>query len=272
MSASDASSRQSLLAVVVLALMVTGCASTPRESARSDPLEPINRPIYQFNDAFDRAIFRPVVRGYQKVTPEPVQRGVGNFFANLDDVRVLANSALQAKGAKATRTTLRLAFNTTFGLLGVLDIAGWMGLYKENEDFGQTLGHWGAGPGPYLVIPFLGPSSARDATGLVVDEQLEVLDPLIDDGAPYYSMRALGLIDTRADLLSASRMLGTAAVDPYAFSRQAYLRRRANHVYDGDPPPEILPGRATGGEDDAFDPFSDEDDDLFQDEQDGEGS
>ncbi len=258
-----------LVTVALLAPLLASCASTPRESARGDPLEPVNRQVHAFNDGFDRAIFRPIARGYQKVTPDPVQQGIGNFFSNLGEITVFANSILQAKGRKATATTLRFAFNSTFGLLGVLDLAGWIGLEKQDEDFGQTLGYWGLGPGPYVVLPFLGPSSVRDTSGMLVDEQYDLASAIADDDATFYAMRVLSAIDTRAGLLGASRMLDTAAVDPYAFTRQAYLRRRADKVHDGDPPPEILPGsgdRDSDGGDD-FDPFADDDDDLFREDE-----
>ncbi len=262
-----------LLVAAILAPLLASCATTPRESAQGDPLEPVNRQVHAFNDAFDRAIFRPVAEGYQKVTPDPVQQGIGNFFSNLGEVTIFANSVLQAKPRKATVTTLRFAFNSTFGLLGVLDLAGLLGLEKQDEDFGQTLGHWGLGPGPYVVLPFFGPSSLRDSTGMLVDEQYDIGSRIADDDATFYAMRVLSAIDTRARLLGATRMLDTAAVDPYAFTRQAYLRRRAGKVYDGDPPPEIVPG---GGPDDSeggddFDPFSDEDEELLREDDGNDG-
>lgn len=259
-----------LLVAALVAPLLASCASTPRESARGDPFEPVNRQVYAFNDAFDDAIFRPVAEGYRKVTPEPVRQGVGNFFDNLGEIPVLANSLLQAKGRKATVTTLRFTFNSTFGLLGVLDLAGWLGMEQQDEDFGQTLGYWGLGPGPYVVLPLLGPSSVRDTTGIIVDDQYAIGDSIPDDDATYYAMRVLNAIDTRSGLLGASRMLDTAAVDPYAFRRQAYLRRRADKVYDGNAPAEIMPGASDNEGADDFDPFSDDDEDLFRDDG-GEG-
>jgi len=257
--------RHSLL-LGALTLAASGCATTEAGNGPNDPLEPLNRQVYAFNDGFDRAIAQPVARGYQRITPDLVEQGIGNFFANLDDVSVLVNSILQAKGGKATRTTLRLAFNSTFGLFGFIDLAGAMGLEKDNEDFGQTLGHWGLAPGPYLVLPVLGASNLRDGTGRIVDAQYEALDRLASGDASYYRARILGAIDTRASLFGASRMVDRAAVDPYVFTRQAYLRRRANQVHDGNPPPEALPGEPDPqGEEGEFDPFSDEDEDLFQD-------
>lgn len=251
----------------LLVLLLAGCASTPRQATPGDPLEPLNRQVYAFNDAFDRAIARPVARGYRRVTPGPVQQGIGNFFRNLDDVAVLANSVLQLKGYKSAATTFRLVFNSTVGLFGLIDVARGLGVPKQNEDFGQTLGHWGLGPGPYLVLPVLGPSNLRDGTGRVVDAQYDPLDEITDDDREYWGATLLYAIDYRAQLLGATDMIDTAAIDPYGFTREAYLRRRANLVHDGDPPPEALPGDADDSDDggDDFDPFSDEDDDLFDD-------
>jgi len=243
--------------------VLVGCASSPQRSAPGDPLEPINRQIYAFNDAFDRAIAQPVARGYKEVTPAPIDAAVTNFFSNLDDVSVLLNSGLQLKGRKAAATTFRLLFNTTFGLFGLIDVADALGVPKENEDFGQTLGYWGLGPGPYLVIPFLGPSSVRDGTGRIADDQYAPLRDITNDRTGYYSAYGLYAVDARADLLGATNVLETAAVDPYTFTREAWLRRRASLVHDGNPPPAAVPGPQDQGGDQSFDPFGNEDEDLF---------
>ena len=256
-----------VLPAVLACALLAGCAATPGGGASRDPFEPVNRRIHAFNDTFDRNVARPAARGYKAITPDPVEQGIGNFFANLDDVTVLANSLLQLKPRKSARTTARLVFNTTLGLGGILDVAGLAGIPKQNEDFGQTLGHWGVGTGPYIVIPFLGPSDVRDGGGRLVDAQYDALDA-VTDGAAYYGAYLLSAVDTRARLLGATDVLDTAAVDPYAFTREAYLRRRANLVHDGNPPPEALPGDA--GEE-PFDPFSDDDADLF-DEDSGNGA
>lgn len=257
-------------ALAIVCTLLAACAATGRQSsAPGDPLEPLNRRVHAFNEAFDRSVARPVALGYRRVTPRPVNRGVTNFFNNLDDVGVLLNSALQLKGRKTAATTFRLAINTTIGLYGLIDVAGAVGVPKENEDFGQTLGHWGMGTGPYLVIPFLGPSTLRDGSGDVVDAQY---DPLlhVDDRDTRYALIALNAIDIRAGLLGATDVLDTAAVDPYTFRREAWLRRRANQVYDGDPPPGAVPGDEA---DDDFDPFADEEEALFpaDGESDGDG-
>lgn len=244
--------RQFILALTV-GVLTAGCASTP-----GDPLEPINRRIHTFNEAVDRTLLRPAAEGYSAVTPRPVSRSVTNFFSNLDDVIVLANSALQLKGRDTVATAYRLVFNTTIGVGGLFDVAGALGEPKLNEDFGQTLGSWGVPAGPYLVLPLLGPSTLRDAPALVVDWEV---DPrrLITHSETRYGLLGLYAVDARAGLLGASDLFDTAATDPYAFMRDAWLSRRAQQVYDGDPPPGTVPGY----QDDDFDPFDDDDDDLF---------
>lgn len=262
--------RQSVVRLAVLLLtsmLLGGCASTsaPQQSGAStpgDPLEPLNRRIYGFNRSFDQNIAEPVARGYKTVTPEPIDNAVTNFFNNLDDVSVLANSLLQLKGRKAAATTLRLALNTTFGVFGLIDIAGAAGIHKENEDFGQTLGYWGLGSGPYLVLPVLGPSTLRDGPARAVDAYyLDPLDEIATSDDAYYGAYALYAVDARADLLGTTRIVDTAALDPYAYTREAWLQRRAAQVHDGQPP---SPSSAPPG-DKGFNPFSDEDDDLFED-------
>lgn len=261
--------RQSFLRLATILLagaLLGGCASTsgPQASGAStpgDPLEPLNRQIYGFNRSFDRNIGEPVARGYRAITPEPVDNAVTNFFNNLDDVSVLANSAFQLKGRKAAATTLRLALNTTLGVFGLIDIAGAAGIHKEDEDFGQTLGYWGVGSGPYLVLPVLGPSSMRDGPARVVDSYyFDPMDEIATSDEAEYGALALYAIDTRADLLGTTRIVDTAALDPYAYTRDAWLQRRAAQVHDGQPP---APSTAPQGEE-SFDPFSDEDDDLFE--------
>lgn len=214
---------------------LTGCAvnGDPR-----DPIEPVNRAIHSFNEGFDRAILKPVAKGYQAVTPRIAQTGLRNFFSNLDDVTVLANDILQLKLEQSTRDFLRLSFNTTFGLFGLLDIASEMGLHKNNEDFGQTLGRWGVEPGPYLVLPFMGPSNIRDTIGFSVDSRHTDLVRNYDDVSTRNPVMALRLVGRRAELLEAKRTLDAAALDNYEFTRDFYLERRRGLVYDGNPPRE----------------------------------
>ncbi len=222
--------------LLLLILFLSGCATQGYRDPR-DPFEDINRITYRFNDVLDKAVVTPVAKGYKWITPAPVDRGVTNFFSNLADVRSSVNNLLQFKVARATSDAARVVYNSTFGLLGFIDVASPMGLEKYGEDFGQTLGYWGLGPGPYIVLPLLGPSNARDAVGLVGDW---FLDPvrLIERDRWRYGLVALRLVDKRANLLSASRIMDEAALDPYEFLRDAYLQKRRNDVYDGHPPLE----------------------------------
>jgi phospholipid-binding lipoprotein MlaA len=220
---------------LIAALTLTGCAvnGDPR-----DPIEPVNRAIHSFNEGFDRTILKPVAKGYQAVIPQFAQTGIRNFFANLDDVTVLANDILQLKLEQTSRDFLRLTFNSTFGMLGLLDVASEMGLQKHNEDFGQTLGRWGAGSGPYLVLPFIGPSNLRDTLGYTVDSKQTDLVWNLDDIPTRNPVLALRLVARRADLLEAKQAVEEAALDNYEFSRDFYLERRRGLVYDGNPPLE----------------------------------
>ena len=221
--------------ILAVALALTGCASN---GVPDDPLEPFNRGVYKFNDAVDRAVLKPVAKGYDAVLPGPAKTGVRNFFANLNDVTVVANDVLQLKLQQGTSDVLRLAFNSTFGLFGLLDIASEMGLRKHDEDFGQTLGHWGVESGPYLVLPFLGPSDFRDTFGYVVDTEYTDLLRRQNDISTRNPALVLRVISRRADLLGAQQAVESAALDEYAFTRDFYLERRRSLVYDGKPPEE----------------------------------
>jgi phospholipid-binding lipoprotein MlaA len=219
--------------LMALALL-SGCASTgnPR-----DPLEPVNRAIYQFNDGFDTTLLRPAAEVYRDVLPQFVRTGVSNFFANLNDIMIALNNLLQGKLPDAASDVGRVVVNTTVGILGVMDIATEIGLEKHDEDFGQTLGRWGFGDGPYLVLPFFGPSNLRDALARMVDYRA---DPItyVDPSRDRNQLWLVRTINRRAELLSASNIFETAALDPYDFLRDAYIQRRRNLVYDGSPPPE----------------------------------
>lgn len=218
-----------------MALLLGGCATAgdPR-----DPLEPLNRGIYQFNDAVDKALLKPVASGYRTVVPEVVRTGVNNFFSNIGDILIAANNLLQLKVPEALSDVGRVAVNSTIGIFGLFDPATSMGLEKHNEDFGQTLGRWGVGSGPYLVLPLLGPSSVRDGMGRVVDAHYDPLINSMHDVEERNRVLALRIIDARSRLLDAEKVLDEAALDPYAFVRDAYLQRRLSQVYDGKPPRE----------------------------------
>ncbi len=205
--------------------------------------------MHKFNTDFDNAFMKPIAKGYQLITPEPVDRGITNFFNNIADITSAVNNLLQFKLNRTGSDIGRIAVNSTAGVLGFFDVATNLGLPSYKEDFGQTLGYWGIESGPYFVIPILGPSSARDTVGLAGDI---VVDPFfsINKDEVYWGVIGLRVIDRRADLLTASTILEEAAVDPYTFLRDAYLQRRRNLVYDGNPP-----------EDDAFfDEFMDDED------------
>lgn len=218
-------------AAISIALL-GGCATNgdPR-----DPLEPLNRGIYTFNDGVDSLLIKPAAIAYTQFLPEWLRTGVGNFFSNINDVIVLVNDLLQLKIAQAGSDAGRLVVNTTVGVLGVFDVATGMGLEKHDEDFGQTLGYWGLGDGPYIVLPILGPSNARDTVGWVGDFYTWPVT-YVEDDSTRRVLVVTRIVSGRADLLSASKILETAALDPYAFVRDAYLQRRRNLVYDGKPP------------------------------------
>lgn len=240
--------------LLILFTALAGCATVSGERDPRDPWEGFNRGVHEFNADFDRKILKPVAESYTRNIPRPARTGIHNFFSNLDDIIVLTNDLLQLKFAQATSDFLRLLWNTTAGLGGFIDVASRMDLPKHNEDFGQTLGHWGVGPGPYLVLPFLGPSSLRDGTGLAVD--YFQVNPIaeIDDDLTRYGILGLQAVDIRANLLHTTRLLEQGALDPYLFMRDAYLQMRENQVYDGNPP-------VTDFDFDDFDLF-DMDDDI----------
>ena len=227
------------IAAAALVAVLAGCASTAQRDPR-DPFEPLNRGIYRFNDKVDVAIAQPVARTYRRVVPGEIRDRVRNFFGNIGDFFIGVNNFLQGKFEDGVSDWARVAFNTTVGLLGIHDVATDMGYEKHNEDFGQTFGRWGAGPGPYLVLPLLGSSDLRDGIGTGIDVYT---DPL-NETKPFqarWGLVGLRLIQTRADLLDASRILEEAALDRYVFQRDAYLQRRRNLIYDGRPPREKEP-------------------------------
>jgi len=226
-----------LLIILLLGFNI-GCTTLDGPANPDDPFESFNRSMYSFNETLDEYAMKPIAKGYQAVTPDAVDTGITNFFSNLDDVLVLINELLQFKIEEAIATSARIVFNTTFGLFGLIDVATDFGLPKHDEDFGQTLGHWGVDSGPYLVLPFFGPSSVRDGIGLAVD--FTELDLVYDDmeAKDAYGLLSVKYIDKRADLLTAKDIVDETAPDPYAFIRDAWVQRRINKVYDGNPPEE----------------------------------
>jgi len=201
----------------------------------ADPLESFNRSMFTFNDAVDRNVLRPVAGAYEQVTPSFFRKGVSNFFGNLGDAWSTVNSALQLKPKHTVENLMRVLVNSTFGILGVLDVATEVGIERHTEDFGQTLGYWGVGAGPYVVLPVLGPSTLRDTAALAVDFKGDWV-ALQDDVAFRNSAYVLRGVNQRAKLLRAGNMLEEAALDKYTFVRDAYLQRRQSQVLDGNLP------------------------------------
>lgn len=224
-----------LLSVALLSLFLQACATVEGPTDPEDPFESFNRAMYTFNDTLDKAVLKPVAKGYNAVLPDPVNKGVSNFFSNLDDVVVIFNDLLQLKIERALSDTARLFFNSTIGLFGFVDVASAMEFPKHNEDLGQSFGYWGIGTGPYLVLPILGPSDIRDTVGLIGDAYVDPLNDINPNGTRT-GLTLLEGVDTRAGLLSASKVLKEAALDEYLFTRDAYLQRRESLVYDGNPP------------------------------------
>jgi phospholipid-binding lipoprotein MlaA len=218
-------------------IVLTGCASTGEFADPRDPWEGFNRTMFSFNETVDDALIKPLAKGYKAVVPVPVDRGITNFFNNLGDLGSAVNNLLQFKLQRAGSDLGRVAFNTTLGVLGFFDVATNMNLPRYGEDFGQTLGVWGSSPGPYIVLPLLGPSNGRDAIGLVVDWFTDPVSYIEDDGVRL-ALKSLWFVDTRADLLNASNLVEQAALDPYEFVRDAYLQKRRYDVHDGNPPAE----------------------------------
>jgi phospholipid-binding lipoprotein MlaA len=223
-----------LIFALAAVLLMSGCATT-RDNP--DPWEPLNRKTYAFNDALDRAVMKPVAQGYQTITPQFVQHGVNNFFDNLEDIGTSLNNLLQGKPKDGLSDAGRFLTNTTLGIFGLWDVATPLGLEKHYEDFGQTLGVWGVPMGPYLVLPLLGPSSARDAPAKAVDPAWYYSD-YVDPERLYWGLWGLDKVRIRANLLKAESILEEAALDKYTFIRDAWLQRRRSQVYDGNPPRE----------------------------------
>lgn len=235
--------------VLALTLGLSGCAtvsapdaaaSTPAPESRGhpdDPWEGMNRSVFAFNEALDRWVLKPVATGYDAVAPGPVRVGVANFFSNLGDVWVGVNSLLQGKPGNAANDLGRFVVNSTMGVAGLIDVASPMGLARNEEDFGQTLAVWGVGGGPYMVLPVLGPRTLRDTGGVAVDLTMDTLS-LAEPESSVYGLVMLRLIDTRAGLLPAEKVVSEAALDKYSYYRSAYLQRRQYLIFDGQPPRE----------------------------------
>ncbi|MEY3201061.1 MAG: hypothetical protein RIR70_611 [Pseudomonadota bacterium] len=222
-------------ALLAACALLSACASTANPR---DPLESYNRAMFGFNEDVDKAIIRPVAKGYEAVTPQVMRTGVANVFSNIGDVWISLNNLLQGKPLDAASDMGRFLVNSTLGVCGVIDWASDWGLEKHDEDFGQTLGRWGVGAGPFVVLPIMGPRTFRDAVGWGVDM---MADPVyeIQHVPTRNSAAALRLVENRAELLPVEKALEEAALDKYAYVRDAYLQRRRSLIYDGRPPREL---------------------------------
>ena len=238
---------KNLIKIVSLLLAISffaGCAGSQQKSASSpDPIEPLNRVFYDFNEGLDKHLIKPIAKGYVKITPEPVRSSVTNFFDNLAYLNVILNSFLQGKFEQGFSDIGRFVMNTTLGIGGVFDVASNAGLERHNEDLGQTLAVWGVGRGTYLYLPIQGPDTARNLPNIATKLALNPLTYI--SGTVLFPITALNVINIRANLLDATNIRDEAAVDPYSFTREAYLQQREYLIHDGNPPTE--------GYDDIFD-------------------
>jgi phospholipid-binding lipoprotein MlaA len=228
-------------ALLGLAALAAGCATTAPKDER-DPWEGFNRDMQTFNDNLDNYVMKPVAKGYQWITPTFVDRGITNFFSNIGDIGVTLNDLLQLKLAQGGQDGARFLVNTTAGLAGFIDVASMIDLQKHNEDFDQTLGYWGAPTGPYLVLPFFGPSSPRGVGGLVGDAAMNPISYVglgVSTGlstAISGGLFTANAVDYRADNLSSEKIATEAALDRYDFFKNAYLQQREYLVHDGKIP------------------------------------
>lgn len=222
-----------VLAALAVGLL-GGCATS---GSPKDPAEGFNRTVFAFNEGLDTVLIKPVAKGYDAAMPLPARTGVGNFFSNIADIFIGVNDLLQGKPGEAASDGGRFLVNSTIGILGFFDVASELGMDKHDEDFGQTFGRWGAGPGAYVVLPFFGPRTVRDTGGLILDV---AADPVsnIHHVPTRNSFTVLRIVNERAALLPADKVIEEAALDKYAYVRDAYLQRRRNLVYDGNPPRE----------------------------------
>lgn len=238
----------------LLCLFVFSQAAAAAED-NPDPWENWNRKVYNFNDTIDSNFLRPIAKGYKDYTPNIVQSGVSNVFSNFGEISNITNNALQGKKNGFVASTWRFVINSTVGIFGLFDVASALGLRQYDEDFGQTLGYWGVSSGPYVVLPFFGPSTVRDAGGLVVDySNYHAQDEIGLNRDQRWGLRGLNVVEKRASYLSAENMI---IGDPYSFVRDVYLQARANEVYDGHPPQNKVQSSRQG--DSSTDSWGDDD-------------
>ena len=232
-----------LFGVVLSLILLNGCATNTAQNPQ-DPWEEWNRGTQGFNDNVDDFILKPVAEGYDYVTPDFVNTGISNFFSNLRDIGVTVNDLLQLKFMQGGMDAGRFLVNSTAGVGGLVDVASMINLPKHEEDFGQTLGYWGVPAGPYLVLPFWGPSSPRGTFGLVGDAAMNPLSYTLFVGGSLSTVASLSAtgargvetVDNRADLIKVEKIATEAAIDRYAYFRDAYMQRRRYLIYDGEVP------------------------------------
>lgn len=228
-----------LLTSMAISMALTGCATTASDP--NDQWKGWNQGAQEFNDTIDKNILKPVAKGYEAITPDIVDEGITNFFSNLNDVGVTVNDLLQLKFLQGGMDLSRFIINTTAGVGGVVDVAKMVDLPKHNEDFGQTLGFWGVPAGPYLVLPFYGPSSPRDFVGIIGDAALNPLTYVSIfggwiGGAVSGGSKAVDVVDTRAGLMTTEKVVNEGSVNRYDFIKNGYEQRREYLIHDGNPP------------------------------------
>lgn len=233
-----------MLSFGLMAILLAGCTTIQNARGgpgqRLDPWEKWNRKVFGFNEDLDAAVLKPVATAYSNVVPQPVRNGIGNFFGNAADAWSAINNILQGKFELGVQDATRFGVNTVFGIFGVVDVATEMGLDHQYEDFGQTLGHWGVGPGAYMVLPVFGPSTVRETAAFPLERAVSPA-LVINDGGAQFGITVLQLVNTRASLLGASRVIEGIALDKYSFVRDAYLQRRRSLVRDGEEPVIVEP-------------------------------
>lgn len=223
------------LVVTFIGTVLTACATAPGRTTAQDPWAGFNRRVHAFNDGLDRAVIKPTAKAYKNVTPQWLRTGIGRVFAHVGYPTTMVNQLLQGKPKEFVQDTCRFVTNTVFGLGGLFDVADHVGLPAHDEDFGQTLARWGVPSGPYLVLPLLGPSTARDGPSKIADYFMSVTHHVDLSTEAEWGLRALDIVDTRAGLLSTDATLDSA-YDKYGVMRDAWIQRREYQIFDGDPP------------------------------------
>jgi phospholipid-binding lipoprotein MlaA len=224
-----------ILLIGFMSIILSGCATYSSNSLSdpSDPWQAANKPIFAMNDAIDSVLFKPLAKGYNAVTPKPIQAGVTNFFSNLNEIDNAINNLFQGKPKQFATSIGRLTVNSTIGIAGIFDVASYMGLTHSPEDFGQTMGAFGAGAGPYIILPLLGSSSVRDIPGRVLSIYLNPL-AWLDDVSFRNIMVGVNAVDTRSNLLAKEDIASEISKDKYSLYRDAYLEEREFQISDGN--------------------------------------